>query len=137
MLFTAGEPSHFTEDGPLAPLVLAILSSTPYQIESIALDVTMSDLELDCRFDLPITCPKREEEDKHLHCLPDGLQVSYPQKPSSLQARRVCGLRFTAFTLSVALASVALLAIVAAALGGKLDAKTVRKYRALTESSKR
>ena len=88
----------------------------------------MSGLELDGRFESPSTSPVKEEEYKYPYHLPDGLQVSYPEKPSSCHPRHVFGFRFTTFILSVALATVTLLTIVAAGVGGSLAARNTHKY---------
>ena len=99
----------------------------------------MNGLELDKRFDQSNVQPVAEEEHKYPYHLPDGLQVSYEydQKPSSSQARRVCWLRPTTFILSVAIASVTVLAIVAAAVGGSLAAKELHAYQTLIEDLER
>ena len=80
-----------------------------------------------------------EEEHKYPYQLPDGLQVSYEyaQKPSFSKARRECWLRPATFILSVALASVTLFAIVAAAVGGSLATNKMHVYTTLIEDLKK
>lgn len=96
---------------------------------STASDAKISGLELARHYDVPAASPMAKEEDKYPYHLPDGLQVSYPEKPSSPPVWPVSRLRPTTVILSVALASVTLLAVVAAAVGGSLAAKNAHVYR--------
>ena len=95
---------------------------------STAFEAKMSGLELATPFDSPISDTMAKEEDKYPYHLPDGLQVSYEQEPSYPHVWRTCRLRPTTLILSVALALVTVLAIVAAAVGGSLAAKNVNVY---------
>ena len=100
----------------------------------------ISSLELDQRSDLPSPSdlpgpsPINEDEEKYPYYLPDGLQVSYAEETSSWHNGRVYGLRPTTFILSIALASMTILAIVSAAVGGSLAAKA-HKYGLPNEDS--
>ena len=100
-----------------------------------ALDEQMSGLEVATPFDSPISDALANEKDKYTyeHHLPDGLQVSNDQKPSYPHVRRNRKLRPTTLILSVALALVTVLAIVAAAVGGSLAAKNANRYRTLLQ----
>lgn len=98
---------------------------------STAFDAKMSGLELATPLDSPISDVLVREEDKYPYHLPDGLQVSYDQEPSQLHFWRTCRLRPTTLILSVALALVTVLAIVAAAVGGSLAAKNANVYSTL------
>ena len=100
---------------------------------STALDAKMSGLELATPFDSPISDAMVKEEDKYPYHLPDGLQVSYEKEPSYPHVWRTCRLRPTTLILSVALALVTVLAIVAAAVGGSLAAKNADMYRTLIQ----
>ena len=90
---------------------------------STAYDGKMSGLELATPFDSPVSDTMAKEEDKYPYHLPDGLQVSCEQEPFYPHVWRTCKLRPTTLILSVALALVTALAIVAAAVGGSLAAK--------------
>ena len=89
----------------------------------------MSGLEVATPLDSPISDVLAKEEDKYPYYLPDGLQVSYDQEPSYPNFWRTCSIRSTTLILSVALALVTVLAIVAAAVGGSLAAKNANVYR--------
>ena len=91
----------------------------------------MTGLELDTRDDSPIVLSTPEEHDKYAIChQPGGALISptpvaaEPCPPS----KRFYGLRPTTLVLSVALAIVTVLAIVAAAVGGSLAAKRGHWY---------
>ena len=99
---------------------------------STAFEAKMSGLELATPSDSPISDTMAKEEDKYPYHLPDGLQVTYEQEPSYPHVWRTCRLRPTTLILSVALALVTVLAIVAAAVGGSLAAKNVNVYGTLT-----
>ena len=101
---------------------------------STAFDAKMSGLELATPFDSPISDTPVKEEDKFPYHLPDGLQVSYDQKPSYPHVWRTCRLRPATLILSVALALVTVLAIVAAAVGGSLAAKNANLYSTLIQN---
>ena len=93
----------------------------------------MSGLELARQPDMPVSnsmAKKEQDDDKYLYDVPDGLQGSYDEKPTSPPKARClcCRPCSTIFILSVALASVTLLAIVAAAVGGALAAKKEHEY---------
>ena len=90
---------------------------------STAFDAKISGLELATPIDSPISDAMAKEKDKYPYHLPDGLQVSYDQEPSYPHVWRTCRLRPITLILSVALALVTALAIVAAAVGGSLAAK--------------
>ena len=98
-----------------------------------ALDAKMSGLELATPFDSPISDAMVKEEDKYPYHLPDGLQVSYEKEPSYPHVWHTCRLRPTTLILSVALAFVTVLAIVAAAVGGSFAAKNADMYRSLIQ----
>ena len=89
----------------------------------------MSGLEVATPLDSPISDALAKEEDKYPYHLPDGLQVSYDHEPSYPHFWRTCSIRPTTLILSVALALVTVLAIVAAAVGGSLAAKNANMYR--------
>ena len=93
----------------------------------------MSGLELATPFDSPTSDAMAKEEDKYPYHLPDGLQVAYDQEPSYPHVWRTCGLCPTTLILSVALALVTVLAIVAAAVGGSLAAKNANVYGTLIQ----
>lgn len=100
---------------------------------STAFDAKIGGLELATHYDVPVAGPMAKGEDKYPYHLPDGLQVSYPEKPSSPPVWPVFRLRPTTVILSVALALVTLLAVVAAAVGGSLAAKNAHVYGILTD----
>lgn len=100
---------------------------------STAFDAKISGLEVARHYDVPATNHTAKEEDKYPYDLADGLQVSYPEKPSSPPSLPVSRRRPTTLILSIALAFVTLLAIVAAAVGGSLAAKNAHVYRTLTD----
>ena len=103
---------------------------------STAFDAKMSGLEVATPLDSPISDALAKEEDKYPYHLPDGLQVSYDQESSYPHLWRTCRLRPTTLILSVALALVTVLAIVAAAVGGSLAAKNANVYRTLIQKLK-
>ena len=97
----------------------------------MASSTEMNGLELDRRDDSAIALSKPEEREEYAYShQPSGartLPTPVALKPG-LPSKRFSGLRPTTLVLSVALAVVTLLAVVAAALGGSLAAKRGHWY---------
>lgn len=94
----------------------------------------MDGLEFDRRNDSPIPLPKPDRTEKYAYNQqPSGGQM--PQTPVASDPgplnKRCCRLRSTTFILSAALAVIAVLAIIAAGVGGSLAAKRVHWYVAI------
>lgn len=86
----------------------------------------MNGLELDRRNESPISYQQPDESEKYAYYRqPSGAQTSQiPMAPEpGPPSNRFSGLRPTTFILSAALAVVAMLAVLAAGVGGSLAAK--------------
>ena len=97
----------------------------------MACSTNMNGLELDRRNDLPIAFSKPDEGEKYAF-YPQSIGAQTSQIPISSQpkpfSKRFYGLRLSTVILSVTLAVVTVLAIIAAAVGGSLATRRGHRY---------